>query len=70
MILQRFECQCCGRIATIVGIFHGGDGPDDPPGYYYEFDGDTIDGHRVQRWISASAAAIRFRKIDRRITCE
>jgi hypothetical protein len=65
MILQRFECQCCGRVAVITGIFNGGDGPDDPPGYYYEFEGEP-----GKRWISASAAAMRFRKIDRRITCE
>lgn len=55
MIGSRHECQCCGRKLTIVGIEEG-HGPDDPDGYSYVFDKEP-----GLRWISTSAANVRFK---------
>lgn len=49
------------RKLTITGDY-AGEGPDDPPGYFFRFD----DQPAITFWISAAAAAVRFRKIDDR----
>ncbi len=59
MIGTRHECQCCARKLTIVEVYDGTRGdPDDAPGYAYVFDGEP-----GARWISATGAAVRFRKL-------
>lgn len=57
IIGTRHECQCCARMLTVTGVYEG-HGPDDPNGYYYEFDNEP-----QRRWISTSAAAVRFRQV-------
>jgi hypothetical protein len=54
MIGTRHSCQCCGRIARIIDEYDDGS----ECGYIYIFEG--VAG---KRWISTSAAAIRFRRI-------
>jgi hypothetical protein len=44
------------RKVVITGEYNG-DSPDDPPGYYYRYDGET-----KSHWISAGALPIRFTK--------
>jgi hypothetical protein len=58
IIGTRYTCQCCARKLTIVDIYEGHD-RDDPPGYYYEFDGEP-----GVRWITAAGAAVRFVKLE------
>jgi len=57
IIGSRHECQCCGRKLTITDAYEG-HGVDDPPGYYYVFDGEP-----GVRWISCDGAAVRFVKL-------
>lgn len=54
MIGARFKSN--GRALTIIGSY---DGHDEPPGYYYRFDGEA-----VVHWITATGAAVRFTNID------
>lgn len=49
---RKFVCN--GRLVT-VGESYDGHGEDDPPGYYYQFDGE-----KQSHWISARAVPIRF----------
>lgn len=55
MIGTRHECQCCNRVAIITGEYDDGAGEN---GYEYEFEGEV-----GKRWISTTAASIRFRRI-------
>lgn len=57
IIGTRHECQCCGRMLTVTDVYEGHGL--DAPGYYYQFDNEP-----GTRWISTSAAAIRFRKVE------
>lgn len=50
---------CLGRPVT-VGESYEGHGPDDPSGYYYQFD----DKPGTTHWISAGALPIRFTKLE------
>lgn len=54
MIGTRHECQCCGRIATIIDEYFD----EGESGYIYKFDGVP-----ERRWISTMAASIRFRRV-------
>jgi hypothetical protein len=56
---ERYDCQCCGRVAVITGEYY--DSPKEH-GYYYEFEGE-----QGQRWISTQQSSIRFKKIKEKV---
>ncbi len=60
MIGNRYECQCCGRIARVTGEYHD----DGDTGYEYVFENDEAEtGRPLRRWISTHAASIRFKRV-------
>jgi hypothetical protein len=48
MIGTRHECQCCGRVARVIGEYDDG----------YDF---VFEGEPGLRWISTQDALIRFK---------
>jgi hypothetical protein len=63
MIIQkRFDQKftILGRPITVTGAYIG-HGPDDPDGYYYQFD----DEPQTEHWIAGASANVRFKVVSK-----